>query len=427
MPRIIFTLACCAGLVSSILSASADETGWTRFRGPNGDGVAKNQNIPVKFDETSGIAWKVPIAGLGNSSPVIWNDLLFLQTSSAKGDQRMLLCLDARTGKQNWSRTIPGKKASIHAKNSLASATPVTDGEAVYAAFWDGKEVTLAAYSIKGDPLWSKNLGHFISQHGAAASPILYKDKLIFFNDMDLLDSKKNPVNRPSTLMALNKKTGAVIWELPREAYRACYSTPFILEMPGKAPQLINTSTTAVTSHNPDNGKENWRWNWTFSSKMPLRTIASSFVAEGMLFSFAGDGGGDRQMWAVSLNGDSTPNDVWQNRKDFPYVPCCLTSGPNLYFVNDRGFAGCFTAKTGKKVWLERLPEAAFSASPILVDGKIYAPSEQGDVFVFAAEPTFKLLAQNNLGEGIKATPAVADGRMYIRGQDHLFCISAKK
>ena len=429
MPRKALMLACCAGLLC-VVSLRAEETGWSRFRGPNGDGVAKNQNIPTKFSEESGILWKTPIPGLGNSSPVVWKDLIFVQSSSSTGDQRMLLCFDARTGKQNWMRTLPGKKAPpgrLHAKSSLASQTPVTDGESVFASFWDGRDVILAAYSIKGDPLWTKNLGPWVSQHGSGSSPILYKDKIIYFNDMDQFDEKKEAVARPSILIALDKKNGAVKWEMPREAFRACYSTPFLVEKPGKSPELIVTSTTAISSINPELGSENWTWKWTFTSKMPLRTVAGAFIANGMLFAMAGDGGGDRQMYAVSVPEAGAPQgSVWQNKKDFPYVPCCLANGANIYFANDRGFAGCFDAKTGKKIWLERLPEATFSSSPVLVDGNVYAPSEQGVVFVFAADPTFKLLAQNNLGEVIRSTPAVADGRMYIRGQNHLFCIGKK-
>ena len=131
-------------------------------------------------------------------------------------------------------------------------------------------------------------------------------------------------------------------------------------------------------------------------------------------------------MYAISLSAKGVGEKVWQNKKDFPHVPCCLTSGAHIYFVNDRGFAGCFEAKTGKRIWLERLPDATFISSPVLIDGKVYAASEQGDVFVFAASPTFKLLARNNLEETIRATPAVADGGLFIRGQRHLFCIGKR-
>jgi outer membrane protein assembly factor BamB len=160
---------------------------------------------------------------------------------------------------------------------------------------------------------------------------------------------------------------------------------------------------------------------------MPLRTVASPALADGVLIACSGDGAGDRLGVAIALPGvgkTDTPRRLWENnRKEFPYVPCPLARGDHFYFVNDKGFAGCFEARTGKRVWFERLPDTDFYASPLLINGKVYAASEAGNVFVFAAEPAFKLLAQNSLGERIRATPAVADGRLYVRGERHLFCI----
>jgi outer membrane protein assembly factor BamB len=400
---------------------------WERFRGPNGRGTAADKNIPVQFDDKENVLWKLPLPGYGNSSPVIWGRHLFLQTASADGSQRLLSCIDVKEGKEIWARGIPGAKSTIHAKNTLASATPATDGQAVFVPFWDGKEVFLVAYNMKGDLLWNKPMGHFDSQHGAGASPILYRDKVIFYNDMDKENFKtKAPVANPAILYALNKKTGAVVWELPREAFRACYSAPFILETAGSPPELIVTSTTSIVSYNPDNGAENWKWHWTFKG-MPLRTIGGTHYLDGMLFNCSGDGSGPRHMTAVLLGGtgkNAKPRQVWENNKDFPYVPCLLSRNGHIYFVNDAGFAGCFEAKTGKRAWFERLPDAAFTASPVMIDDKIYAPSEEGDVYVFTATPTaFQPIAKNHLPEAIRASPAVADGRLYIRGQHHLFCV----
>ncbi len=406
---------------------------WERFRGPNGGGTAQDKDIPITFDEKSGILWKLAIPGIGNSSPVVWGKQLFLQTSAPDGSERSLVCVDVEKREIMWTRSVPAQKSPTHSKNTLASSTPATDGESVFVAFWDGKEVAMAAYSMKGDFLWNKNLGQWISQHGTGASPIVYKDKVFFANDMDSEDLKtKKPVAKPVTLFALSKKTGDILWETPRAAYRACYSMPFILEPNGSPPELIVTSTTAITSYNPDDGAQNWHWNWTFKktkTKMPLRTIASPIVAHGHLFASSGDGGGDRQMFAVELKGvgkNTVAKSAWENSKDFPYVPCLLSLGEHLYFVNDAGFAGCYEAKTGKRVWLERIHQAEFVASPVLIEDRIYAPSEQGEVHVFRAATAFQLLANNNLGERIRATPAVANGRLYIRGQNHLFCIGKK-
>jgi outer membrane protein assembly factor BamB len=429
MRKTLVTLLMVLGLCSRQNLAGAEN--WERFRGPNGLGVAADKDIPVRFNDTENVLWKLPLPGLGNSSPVIWGKHLFLQTASPDGAQRLLQCIDVTAGKELWSRGIPGAKVKVHDKNTLASSTPVTDGESVFVSFWDGKDIFLVAYNFKGDLLWNKPLGYFSSQHGAGASPILYRDKVIFYNDMDKEDFKtKQPVTRPAMLYAFNKKTGDVVWELPREAFRACYSAPFILERPGTQPELIVTSTTSIVSYHPDNGSENWNWHWKFKG-MPLRTIGGSLYLNGMLFACSGDGGGPRYMTAIALNGtgkNARPKQVWDNSKDFPYVPCLLSRGEYLYFVNDAGMAGCFEAKTGKQMWFERTSANFFTASPVLIGDKIYAPAEDGDVHVFAATPTaYEPITKNPMGEGIRATPAVADGRLYIRGQHHLFCIGRKE
>jgi len=391
---------------------------WPRFRGPNGTGIAQDKDIPVRFDEKSGFLWKSSLPGLGNSSPVVWSNRLFVQSSTRDGKKRMLLCLDTETGKKLWERAAPGVKAHTHQLNTMASSSPATDGNMVVTAFWDGKGILLAAYDFQGKHLWSRDLGGFTGQHGPGASPVFFRDKVFFADDQD----------GTSTLFALDKKSGAVVWKASREAYRACYSAPFVLEPQG-APELIVTSTTSIRSYDPDTGSVNWNWNWTFTSKMPLRTTGSPIYANGSIFACSGDGGGDRHMAAVQLHGSGSqtrPELAWENKKDFPYVPCLLSRGQHLYFVNDRGLAGCFLARTGKQVWLERLPEATFISSPVMIDGKIYAASVEGDVYVLAADPTYQLLAKNPLGERFRASPAVANGRLYLRGENHLFCIGKK-
>jgi outer membrane protein assembly factor BamB len=410
--------------------AVAQADNWERFRGPNGNGISNDKNIPLKFSAADGVLWKTPIPGDGNSSPVVWGDRVFLQSASLDGSDRSLLCLDAATGNEIWKRTIPGAKAKIRPDSSLASATPTTDGEAVFVPFWNGKDILMFAYNFKGEKLWERNLGPFVSQHGPGASPILYKDLLIFSMDQDAhYDTVKKGklVPNPATLYALDKKTGKTVWETPREALRACYTVPFILERPGSARELIVTSTTAITSYQPGTGSPNWTWTWAFP-KEPLRTIASTSYVDGILMACSGDGSGDRHMAAIALKGqgkDTQPKQIWENNKQFPYVTCPLVKGEHVYFVNDLGLAGCFNAKTGEKVWLERLTRTVY-ASPILIDGKIYAASDDGNVYVFAADTTFKLLATNRMGQRIRATPAVANGRLFIRGQEHLFCVGNK-
>jgi len=430
MPSIARCL--CLGIIAAVSIDAVRADNWERFRGPNGDGISNDKNIPVHFSAKENVRWKASLRGGGHSSPIVWGDRLFLQVTSDDGTERSLVCFDANKGAELWRQSIPGKKVKVRFDSSLASATPTTDGQAVYVPFWNGKDIVLTAFDFKGEKLWQRNLGEFVSQHGAGASPIVYKDLVIFSLDKDAYRDTKGltgPVPNPSTLYAFNRKTGETVWEKPRDAVRACYSAPFLLQSGKSAPELIITSTSAITSYEPDSGKINWNWKWTFVQD-PLRTIAATIHADGHLLACSGDGSGERLMVAVALNGlgkDAKPKQVWDNKKDFPYVTCMLVHGEHVYFVNDLGRAGCFHVKTGKKMWFETIPDTKFYASPIMINGKIYACSDKGDVYVVEPNPSaYQQIARNKLGGVIRATPAVANGSLYIRTEDTLYCIGKK-
>ena len=184
-----------------------------------------------------------------------------------------------------------------------------------------------------------------------------------------------------------------------------------------------------ATSYDPKDGAENWHWMWT-PAKDPLRTVSSPVLGVGLVLGGGGEGpNGVRITVAVKLGGKgdvSKTNLAWEQKSDFPYVSCLLISGDYVYFVNDAGFAHCRSLKDGEKVWSERL-SGVFSSSPVLIDGKIYATNEDGVTYVFAAAPKYKLHEKNPLGEPVMATPAVADGKIYMRSKEHLFCIGKKK
>lgn len=407
--RLFLVLGCAAAL-----AGPAAATNWPRFRGPNGTGVSDDKNIPVEWNNKQGVLWKTPLPGVGHSSPVVWGDRLFLESATPDGKQRLLLCLDVPTGKVRWTRTVPGARAVIHKFNSFASPTPATDGQRVYALFWDGKNIALHAYDFDGTLAWRTDLGTFTSQHGAGHSPVVYGGKVFLANDQD----------GTAAVVALDAATGKVAWRAPRPAFRTCYSTPFILDNPADGPELLVASTAGISGYDPKTGAENWHWHWAFTG-MALRTVASPVAAGGLVFANSGDGSGARATVAVRVGGkgtDTANNLVWQQKRDLPYVPCFLTHGDYLYSVTDDGFAACREARTGRVVWSERLGEDV-AASPLLIDGKVYVCGKDGNVYVFAAEPTYRPLATNSLGEPISATPAVADGRLFVRGRSHLFCI----
>jgi len=404
-------------LTAFVPSALAIEPTWPRFRGPNGLGTATDMDIPVRFSEQS-VLWKKPIPGTGNSSPVVWGNRLFLQSASKDGKDRSLLCLSSVDGKTIWNKsfpTNPSVKPKTHAKNSLASCTPAVDGERVYALFWDGVDMVLFGLDMDGHQLWQRNLGPFKSQHGPGTSPMVYQKKVYVANDQD----------GEADLLVFDALTGKDVWHAKRQPFRACYSVPFLLEKPGHPTELIVGSTAGVTSYDPETGHENWNftsWPWL---KMPLRTVGSPVALDGMIIASSGDGSGERNTVAIRPEGKGTLSKevvLWSKTKMYPYVPNLLALGEHIYFVNDGGIACCAAAKTGELIWSERLG-GNFSASPVLIDGKIFAASEEGTVYVFQASPKFQVLAKNVLDEGIIATPAVASKRMFIRGKNSLYCI----
>ncbi len=398
-------------------AAFGNAADWPRFRGPNGSGTADDKDVPVTWSEKQNMLWKVAIPGRGNSSPVVWGDRLYLQSASRDAKERTLLCIDVNNGKIVWQKTAPGKVGTTHTKNTLASSTPAVDGERVYAAFWDGNRVLLMAYSLAGEVVWKRDLGSFQSQHGSGLSPVVYNGKVYVNFDQD----------GSASLLAFDARSGAPVWQADRTAFRACYSTPFVLDRAEGGQELVVSSTAGVTGYDLDKGTVNWNFSWRFQ-KMPLRTVGSPVAANGMVFACSGDGSGERSMVALRLGGkgELTEKDalVWKKNRDIPYVPTLLTVGDHLFGVNDKGFAACYVARTGEPVWSEkRLGNSDVSASPVLIDGKIYIAAEDGSVYVLAADTHFKLLATNSVGEPVIATPAVANGRLFIRGSEHLFCI----
>jgi outer membrane protein assembly factor BamB len=398
------------------LTPFASAGDWPRFRGPNGTGIAFDKDVPLKWDDKHNLLWKVPLPGLGHSSPIVWGDRLFVQSASEDGKERLLLCVNVKDGETLWKKSVNGVKAPKHVKNTLASATPTTDGKRVYAAFWNGGEILLAAFDFAGNPQWTRNLGTWTSEHGPGASPVVYEDKIFFANDQDGV----------SHVVALDAATGEVRWKTERKAYRASYSAPFLLHRFNRKSELVVGSTAGLTGYDPDSGREIWKWTWPWPNpKKALRTTGSPVFGQGMVFHYGGEG--KATSFAVAIpygdKGDLPDKSVaWQDRNTFPYVPSAVFYGGHLYFVNDRGFAGCYEARTGKRVWLERL-QGSFASSPVIIDGKLYACNEDGDVYVLAAEPVFRELARNTVGERVIASPAVSNNRLFIRGEHHLFCV----
>lgn len=406
-----FCLLTCFALAITLVSTQAAD--WPRFRGPNGTGIAEG---PMPDINPAKPLWKTKLPGKGNGSPIVVGGKIYLQSSSVDGKTRMLVCVNAADGSIDWTKELPGDKGKPHPKNSMASGTPTCDGKQIYCQWWDGSGVSLYAYDLKGTELWRTSLGSYVSQHGPGFSPIVH-DGLVFVNVDD---------DQHAELVALDIKTGDKKWFVERKHYRASYSTPFILERPGKPAELVLGTTTALTSYDPKTGNVNWEYAIAWpKGEMPLRVVGCPVVAAGLIVVYCGDGGGSRYMIAIDPSGKK-PTKAWDLKKETPYVPCVLVKGNHLFWIGDKGIATCTDAKTGKPVWSERVFNTDVTASPMLFGDKILVISEKGEVAVVKADKEFEESAKVSLGEKVYASPAAADGKVFIRGDSQLYCFGKK-
>jgi outer membrane protein assembly factor BamB len=410
--------------------------------------VADGQDPPATWDAVKGenVLWKAQVPGLAHSSPVVWGDRVFVTSavSSAAdvpfrpglyGDvdsvatepshEWKVFALDRRTGKLLWERTahtgVPRVKR--HTKASHANSTPATDGKHVVALF--GSE-GLHCYDVDGKLLWSKDLGTLDAgfffdpddQWGFGSSPILYKDMVIVQADVQ---------ERPF-IAAFSTKDGRQIWRTPREEI-CSWGSPTVHEGPERA-ELLTNGTRAVRGYDPQTGAELWRLGG--NSEI---TVPTPFVAHGLVFVASGYAP-IQPIYAVrlgatgdiTLQGDAEQNDsiAWSKKRGGPYMPTPIVYGDHLYTCSNNGVLTCYDARTGEQVYKGRVAgdkSAAFTASPVAADGKLYFASEDGDVFVVKAGPAYELLATNPVGEACMATPAISGGALLVRGQHHLFAL----
>lgn len=391
----------------SALLASAHGEAWLRFRGDNGSGVAASPKLALPLSEKS-IAWKAPLAGKGHSSPVVVNGKLFVTYTPLNTAQRVLVALDSASGKQLWQREWETPTFRQHADNSFTSASPAVDAERVF-IWWSSPEQSwLAALSQKdGKELWKKELGSFSSQHGAGSSPIVFEDSVI----LDF--SQENSDGAGSYLLCADAKTGATRWKLDRKNTNTTSSTPCLYRRGNEPAQLIVIGrSTGMTSIDPRTGQVNWE----LTDLLPKRCVASPVItSDGLIIAQCGEGQAESFVYAVRPGSAGTkPEKVYNVVRTGGYVPTPIALGPHLFLWKENGLVTCIKAATNEQVWSERV-EGPFYGSPICVDGKLINVTRRGDLVVLNAGDKFELLGRFPLGEGSFATPAVADGKIFVR------------
>ncbi|MHC4440193.1 MAG: PQQ-binding-like beta-propeller repeat protein, partial [Planctomycetota bacterium] len=365
-----------------IISASVSQAQeWTRFRGPNGQGISNTGTIPVKWSEED-YNWKVKLPGGGHSSPVLWGDKLFVTSGDQQAGNSTIFALDVSDGKILWQKKYTLSKYRPNKLNSFASATPTVDGDYIYVLFTSPEQTILAALNHQGKEIWKRTFEGVHCQHGAGSSPIVHNGMVIFTHEHEDKSSK----DAQSAWFAVNRKTGETCWTLDRQTGpKTSYSTPCVYTPAGGKPQLIfNSHSHGMTSVDPGTGEVIWE----VASAFPARVISSPVIAGELLIGSCGDGGSGKRLVAIrpgSSDRSIPPKEAWSIDSGYrPYVPTSIAKEGLLFTFLDRGNVSCWDSTTGRQLWEEK-PAGKFFGSPVCIDGRLYCITMDGDVVVVRA------------------------------------------
>lgn len=436
-----------------MLISSSVQADWMRFRGPNGSGVSdETQATPAEWSSQKNLKWKVALPGPGSSSPIIVGDKVFvtcwsgygMSRNEPPGDQkdlrRHLICLDRKTGKVLWDRSVkPVLPEDVYtgmfAEHGFASHTPTSDGKHVYAYF--GKSGAVA-YDMEGNQLWQTIIGDELDPRrwGSSSSPILYKDLLIVTASAE-----------SEAMVALNKETGKEVWRQESTGFNATWGTPIVVPVNQERTDLVIGVPYEIWGLNPENGKLRW-----YCEAMDTDTYCSSVIAgkDGVVYGIEGRGGGSIAV-KVDGSGDVTKSNVLWSGRDANRIETPILYDGRIYFFS-RGIVNCIDAKTGERIFRGRLESDSGStaseepargggfggrrggggfrgsdySSPVAADGKIYFVSRSGETYVIKASDKLEQLAVNRLTsdeEDFSASPAIDGGDLFIRSDKHLYCV----
>ena len=390
-----------------LVSASARAGDWPQFRGPDGAAVSEETGLPTKWSETENVRWKAELPGRGVSGPVIAGGRVYVTAGSAYRERRLhVLCFDAGTGKKLWERQVASTGSTMcHPKTSMAGPTPVTDGRNVYALFATGD---LAAFDRDGDLLWYRALQRdypeISNQVGMAASPVLAGDTLLL------------PLENAgdSFALAVDAKTGRNRWKVPRRR-DINWVTPIVTRFRGKTAALFQTSGE-ITAYDVSDGEVLWSYKGRQLGSVPSPALVDDLVIVP---------GGPGPSVALRVSEGDKPEVVWKSRKLAAAYASPVAYKGRVYATTGVGVI-CLDAATAEEIWRERLG-TGFSASPVVGDGKLYVAKEGGATSVVELGDKPKILANNVLKGELLATPAIANGAIYLRTDKHLYCIATKK
>ena len=425
-----------------LATAAVHAQNWPHWRGPSASGVSTETGLPAKWSSTEGIAWKSTIRGLGVSSPIVWGDKVFVTSQVGSGASRvgprlgqgadasagerslgganatatsgvtfLVTAFDRASGRKAWETEIKaeGNLPSVHDKHNLASSSPVTDGQRVYAWFGTGQ---IAALDMNGKVVWTKNPGAeyspFEINWGHASSPTIHKDQVILICYHD----------RASYLLSLDARTGQQRWKIDQAQGVTSYSTPIVVETTGGAAEVVVNSSVGLAGHDAATGQVLWRFDEANRFPVPMPA-----VHDGVIYASRGYRSSPFMAIKPGGKGDITNSHViWRVPSGGPYISSLVHYEGLIYMMGDVGVLTVTDAKTGQRVFQERIG-GIYSASPVAGDGKVYLLSEDGETIVVSAGRTPTVLSRNRLDARQLASPAIAGGRLFIRSDDALYAI----
>ncbi len=421
--------------------ASADN--WPAWRGPQGTGVTR-ESAPLIWSQTDHVRWKTPLPGPGNSTPIIWGDHVFLTQALEGGKRRALIALERGDGRQLWQRALPCMtEETTHTQNPPCSASPVTDGAAVYAHF---ASAGVLACDFQGKELWRRDLGPVVHRWGNGGSPILYKDLLIVTHGP----------GEPTFLIALDKRTGKTVWKREQPAINSpvfgSWSTPIVIQANGRAELVMPFATALPNSESargkvgpfgesvmkafdPATGKDLWQCEGLGSEiyAMPIVAVSSTLL-EGTLTGgngalIVGISGHNGPLVAIRPGGAgdvTATHTLWRQADKNPQrIGSGVIHEGRLYLADAPGMVECLDAKTGSMIWKERVGDNLWG-SLLVAGNRLYVSDLDGTTYVLATGPKFQLLARNEMKEPLYAAPAVSNGELFLRTYQHLYCIKAR-
>ena len=405
--------------IFSVVQCVADD--WRAFRGTRGDGISRDEKAPLVWSDKENVKWKIPCSGIGASSPIIVDDKVLFTSFDPESSSRRIICIKLADGSLVWSTDAHhGPIENQHRDNTSASATPTSDGQAVYAVFVDDKELNVVACDMTGKILWKKSPGSFFSKHGFAASPVLCNEGLIVNGHQD----------GQAFIVLLDPKSGETKWRYQPDINLRSFSTPFVTKCSGEE-RIIVAGANQTICIDPKTGSRVWHVDGP--TEKVVSTVSVGFEH---VFSFGGspepraiafrisENGPDGPKW---LDGDLTKTQIsWALKKNMPYVPTPLLYGKFLHVTNDEGIYNCLDPLTGKTKKATRLGASTYS-SPIGVADRVYMFDDEGNCTVIKNSDQFEVLAKNALGERVQTLPAFSDGVMIVRSAEHLWCIEERE